>query len=218
MIRLAKKVVRGLCFVFAGAAVSLGVVVWFVCVAITFGVGVVYSFLTSSKEMVFATVAALLWVGAMALGCMYYEDKITDLKATHATQLKQEQERLEQVQDKLSIASDVLTVVFDEPWDPERLRMEEVEVSAYSSTKKQTDASPWKTASGQDVGPWTCGVSRDLRKTIPNGKRILFSGGGVAIRNDKMNARYVRSVDLWCPDETAAKAFGRKTTTTIWLD
>lgn len=218
MIRLAKKVVRVLCFVFAGAAVGLGAVVWFACVAIIFVAGFVYNFFANSKELVFAAVAALVWVGAMALGCIYYEDKITDLKAAHATQLKQEQERLEQVQDKLAIASDVLTVVFDEPWDPERLRMEEVEVSAYSSTKKQTDASPWKTASGQDVGPWTCGVSRDLRKTIPNGKHILFSGGGVAVRNDKMHVRYAKSVDLWCPDETAAKIFGRKITTIIWLE
>lgn len=121
----------------------------------------------------------------------------------------------------------ILSVVFGEPWDRDRLRTADgVTLSAYSSTRAQCDSTPHETASGSTVSTNCAATSRDL--PIPFDKVILVPGVGT-VRNEDTMGRYKtirgqrvpikKSVDLWMPDTKAARAFGVSENRTImWLE
>lgn len=124
--------------------------------------------------------------------------------------------KLEALQDRLTIAEDTLSLVFQAQWDPEKLHIEEVSVTAYASTPQQTDSTPWETANGDHVGPAGAAVSRDLAGLMD--QRVLLVDVGVVTVNDLMNRRHARALDLWVGSTKAARAFGAKTTTAIWME
>jgi 3D (Asp-Asp-Asp) domain-containing protein len=130
------------------------------------------------------------------------------------TRAKEENEILK---DKLEAQNDILSLVFQEEFDIERLVLDEVDVSAYSSDKNQCWGDPHETSTGTTVSTNCVATSRDL--PIPKGKHILAVSIGTLRNEDTMNQRYEKTIDIWMPDKKAAKAFGRKNKVTImWLE
>lgn len=87
-----------------------------------------------------------------------------------------------------------------------------VVITAYSSTRNQTDASPCITANGYNV------CSHNTENVIavnflPFGTRVkipeLF-GDQEFVVQDRMNARHAHRVDIWMTSRTRAKQFGVK--------
>ncbi|GEM_PF-3265331 len=83
-------------------------------------------------------------------------------------------------------------------------------VTAYSSTKDQTDSSPCITANGFNV----CEHGNEdvvAANFLPFGTRVQFPdhfGDREFIVQDRMNARYSNRVDIWMKSRGAAKQFG----------
>ena len=91
-----------------------------------------------------------------------------------------------------------------------------VTASAYTSTPNQTDSSPFITANGEHV--YWGGVAANIIDTngrnIPFGTKIMIPklfGDQIFTVNDRMNRRYKNNVDLWFPDISDAREFGRRT-------
>lgn len=80
-------------------------------------------------------------------------------------------------------------------------------VTAYSSTRSQTDNDPFTTASGARVAD---GII--AHNTLPFGTRVRFPeifGDRVFVVQDRMNRRYGGYIaDLWMPSYHAAKQWG----------
>ena len=86
-----------------------------------------------------------------------------------------------------------------------------VSASAYSSTKDQTDDSPFITASGTYVRDGIIAAN-----FLPFGTAVKIPeiyGDKIFIVEDRMNSRYWYNVDIWFPERSMAKDFGRKTVT-----
>lgn len=152
-----------------------------------------------------------LFIGIFAGACLVGGQWVRDYHRAEALETK-----LEQAQDRLTIAEDTLSLVFKKPWNPEKLRMEEVTVTAYSSTRGQTDDNPWETSTGEHVGPSGAALSRDL--PVPDGTTVLAVDIGTVIINDTTNRRCKKTLDIWVGSTQAARAFGRQTTTLLWLE
>lgn len=91
-----------------------------------------------------------------------------------------------------------------------------VVASAYTSTPYQTDSTPFITANGEHV--YWGGVAANIidanGRNIPFGTKIMIPklfGDQIFTVNDRMNRRYKNNVDLWFPDITDAREFGRRT-------
>lgn len=91
-----------------------------------------------------------------------------------------------------------------------------VTASAYTSTPYQTDSTPFITANGEHV--YWGGVAANIIDTngrnIPFGTKIMIPklfGDQIFTVNDRMNRRYKNNVDLWFPNITDAREFGRRT-------
>lgn len=91
-------------------------------------------------------------------------------------------------------------------------RSTNVVITAYSSTRDQTDASPCITANGYNV----CKNNREnviAANFLPFGTRVkipeLF-GDQEFVVQDRMNARYSNRVDIWMTSRARAKQFGVK--------
>lgn len=68
-------------------------------------------------------------------------------------------------------------------------------VSAYTASRRETDADPGRTATMERPIPgWTCAVSRDLAHWL--GGRVWIEGVGVRKVNDLMHSRHKRQVDV----------------------
>lgn len=76
--------------------------------------------------------------------------------------------------------------------------------SAYSSTAGQTDADPFTTASGMQVGPGIVAAN-----FLPLGTRLQWGEQELQVQ-DRLNARYNNAfmIDVWMPSQEAAFAFG----------
>lgn len=85
-------------------------------------------------------------------------------------------------------------------------------VTAYSSTKDQTDSSPCTTANGFDV----CANGAEnviAANFLPFGTKVQFPeyfGDRVFVVQDRMHRRFSNRVDIWMKTRTAAKQFGVK--------
>ena len=89
-----------------------------------------------------------------------------------------------------------------------KLRELYAQVSAYSSTKDQTDATPFVTASGTFVRDGVVASNY-----FPIGTLLRFpdySGDKVYRVEDRMNARYTKVIDIWMNERQTAKQFGRR--------
>jgi len=87
-------------------------------------------------------------------------------------------------------------------------RQIEVELTAYSSTKDQTDSTPFISASGKRVYDGIVAAN-----FLPFGTKIkipeLF-GDKIFTVDDRMNRRYQNRVDVWFADRESAIHFGIK--------
>jgi 3D (Asp-Asp-Asp) domain-containing protein len=85
-------------------------------------------------------------------------------------------------------------------------------ISAYTSTRDQTDATPFTTASGSTVREGTLAMNG-----VPFGTRVRIPdayGDRVFVVEDRMNARYGRNhADIWMTTRDAARRWGRRTHT-----
>jgi len=97
----------------------------------------------------------------------------------------------------------------------------EVTITAYNSTRAQTDGNPNVAAWNNRLDPNvpSVAVSRDLIPMgLGNGTKIYIKGlGGPYMVLDKMNSRFKRRVDLYFgKDVKAARQFGKTTATIYW--
>lgn len=99
----------------------------------------------------------------------------------------------------------------------------EVTMTAYSSEEAQTSGDPTVTATGEEVGPGTLAVSRDLLQSeLPYGTTVRVvevdsspnaCGGwvpGIILEvQDTMHPRMSNRVDIWVPTREEAIQWGR---------
>ena len=84
----------------------------------------------------------------------------------------------------------------------------DVEVSAYTARREETNIDPENTAIMQKPIPgWTIAVSQDLQFLL--GKRVYIEGFGVRYVNDLMNVRYTKTIDILVPTVAEARRIGR---------
>ncbi|PIR98703.1 MAG: hypothetical protein COT88_00075 [Candidatus Colwellbacteria bacterium CG10_big_fil_rev_8_21_14_0_10_41_28] len=91
-------------------------------------------------------------------------------------------------------------------YDPDVKRVVTVMVTAYSSTVRQTDSTPFITASGTTVRPGVVAAN-----WLPIGTKVripkLF-GDRVFVVEDRMHRRNDHKLDVWLESETEAFNFG----------
>jgi len=83
-----------------------------------------------------------------------------------------------------------------------------VPASAYSSTKDQTDHTPFITASGTHVREGVIAANFLLLGTVIKIPEIY--GDKTFVVEDRMNSRYFYQIDVWFPTRAEAKEFGLK--------
>lgn len=80
-------------------------------------------------------------------------------------------------------------------------------ITGYQSLAKDTDDTPFITATGERVCPDGIAVSQDL--LVKNGGPLNFGdwvvieGIGLKKINDVMNKRHKKAIDIWCPNRAA---------------
>jgi 3D (Asp-Asp-Asp) domain-containing protein len=97
----------------------------------------------------------------------------------------------------------------------------EVTVTAYNSTRAQTDGTPHRAAWNNRLKPGmkAVAVSRDLIELgLDNQTEVWIDGFDGPYRVvDKMNRRYERRIDIYFgKDVAAAREFGRRTARIYW--
>ena len=97
----------------------------------------------------------------------------------------------------------------------------EVTVTAYNSTRAQTDGNPRRAAWNNRLHPDvpSIAVSRDLiPKGLGNQAEVWIEDlGGPYLVLDKMNRRFKRRIDIYFgKDVSAAREFGQRTATIYW--
>ncbi|GGN06726.1 hypothetical protein GCM10007092_22010 [Thermus composti] len=102
-----------------------------------------------------------------------------------------------------------------------------LEASAYTSSFRETDATPFITATGMRTRLGVLAVSRDLLKILPFGTKVRLKDLGsiygrgkgqfdylfrdrIFVVADVMNARWTKKLDVWLPDRALALKFGRR--------
>ena len=84
-------------------------------------------------------------------------------------------------------------------------------VTAYSPTKRETDSTPFVTASMERVTEGGVAVSRDLfDRGWTFGKKVYIKGHGVFVINDLMNERFEKRLDIFMLKTRQAWRFGKK--------
>ena len=134
-------------------------------------------------------------------------------------EIEAKQAIIDDLSTQLQVDNDVLQWVFEKQYDRDSIELTEVAVSAYPSTRDQTDDTPWQTADGSNVMVGQIAVSRDLiNKGVKFGSVVYLEGLGVFRVTDVMAPRWKNKVDIWCADRTACKVFGnRNHITMIWM-
>ncbi|WP_038048076.1 3D domain-containing protein [Thermus caliditerrae] len=102
-----------------------------------------------------------------------------------------------------------------------------LQATAYTSSVRETDATPFVTATGMRTRLGVLAVSPDLLKVLPYGTKVrlkdlgsvygrgrgqfdaLFQGR-VFVVADVMHPRMREKVDVWLPDRATALRFGRR--------
>ncbi|APD09560.1 MULTISPECIES: 3D domain-containing protein [Thermus] len=102
-----------------------------------------------------------------------------------------------------------------------------LQATAYTSSVRETDATPFVTATGMRTRLGVLAVSRDLLKVLPYGTKVrlrdlgsvygrgkgqfdyLFQGR-IFVVADVMHPRMREKVDVWLPDRATAVRFGRR--------
>ncbi|GAA6756902.1 3D domain-containing protein [Thermus thalpophilus] len=102
-----------------------------------------------------------------------------------------------------------------------------LQATAYTSSLRETDVTPFVTATGMRARLGVLAVSRDLLKVLPYGTKVrlrdlgsvygrgkgqfdyLFQGRLFVVA-DVMHPRMREKVDVWLPDRATAVRFGRR--------
>lgn len=110
---------------------------------------------------------------------------------------------------------------------PARPQVLVLQGTAYTSSVRETDATPFVTATGMRTRLGVLAVSPDLLKVLPYGTKVrlkdlgsvygrgrgqfdaLFQGR-VFVVADVMHPRMREKVDVWLPDRATALRFGRR--------
>ncbi len=91
-----------------------------------------------------------------------------------------------------------------------------VVVTGYTSCPRETDSTPFITASMTRVRPGCLALSRDLLRTFTRGAPfdfgdwVVLPGVGVFIVEDTMNARWRGRADIWFHERHDALHWGRR--------
>ena len=103
-----------------------------------------------------------------------------------------------------------------------------LEATAYTSSPRETDSTPYVTATGARTRLGILAVSRDLLKELPYGSLVKLEDLGrwqdgqdagrfnflfkdvLFVVEDTMNRRFKQRVDVWLPDRSLALKFGRR--------
>lgn len=90
-----------------------------------------------------------------------------------------------------------------------------INLSAYNSDVRQTDSTPFITASGRRCKPGTIALSRDLLTRYTEGAPFTFGDQVLLIKvygifdvDDSMASRWTMKGDIWKETETEANNFG----------
>lgn len=104
------------------------------------------------------------------------------------------------------IASDTKTSALDQTEPIKPVRIEKVDMTAYTSTVEECDADPFTTADGSTVADGIIATN-----FLPFGTKVripeLF-GDKVFVVHDRMNARYWYRIDIWMNNKKAMRQFG----------
>ena len=92
-----------------------------------------------------------------------------------------------------------------------------VTATAYTAVAEECDSTPEVTANMTPSRIGLLALSRDLLQSIPLGSRVIIPELGVFVACDKMNKRFKTSIDILHANKKAAKLFGKKKVTLIWL-
>ncbi|MFC1855243.1 hypothetical protein ACFL2A_01695 [Thermodesulfobacteriota bacterium] len=84
-----------------------------------------------------------------------------------------------------------------------------VDVTAYSPTKRETDSTPFTTASNKRVQEGYIAISRDLEQYLSFGDKVFIKDIGIFEVQDRMNRRWKKRVDLFFFDTKEARIFGK---------
>ncbi len=118
----------------------------------------------------------------------------------------------------------LLVAVFGLSW-AQAPRVMVLKATAYTSSVRETDSTPFITATGARTRIGIVAVSRDMLKVLPYGSKVTLedlgtpngSGKGrfnylfkdrVFIVEDTMHPRKRERIDVWLPDRSTAIRFG----------
>lgn len=96
-------------------------------------------------------------------------------------------------------------------------RFQLIQVTAYTSSRSETDSSPGLTASNTAPKLGTIALSRDLLRTFTPGApfdfgdKLLIPGVGVFEAHDTMHPRWKGKADIWFASQERARAWGHRT-------
>jgi 3D (Asp-Asp-Asp) domain-containing protein len=100
------------------------------------------------------------------------------------------------------------------------LQFRKIVLTGYTSSRRETDSTPFLTASMTRTRQGCLALSRDLLRTFtPDapydfGDYVLIPGVGVFIVEDTMHARWRNRGDIWFADRAAALRWGRRR---VWM-
>lgn len=89
-------------------------------------------------------------------------------------------------------------------------------VTAYSSSRDETDDTPFETASLSHVRYGIVAAN-----WLPLGTKLQIPeifGDKIFVVEDRMNQRYPNRVDVWMPSKQKAKQFGKKTAEIVIIE
>jgi 3D (Asp-Asp-Asp) domain-containing protein len=96
------------------------------------------------------------------------------------------------------------------------LRFHRLVVTGYTSCPRETDSTPFVTASMTRVRTGCLALSRDLLRTFTEGAPfdfgdwVVLPGIGIFIVEDTMNVRWKNRADIWFPNRRQALSWGRR--------
>ncbi|MCK4413244.1 MAG: 3D domain-containing protein [Candidatus Eisenbacteria sp.] len=98
----------------------------------------------------------------------------------------------------------------------DNLEFRKIVVTGYTSSRRETDSTPFLTASMTRVRQGCLALSRDLLRTFTPGAPfdfgdyVMLPGVGVFIVEDTMNARWRNRGDIWFADRSTALHWGHR--------
>ncbi len=140
----------------------------------------------------------------------------TDAAATSGTTVSPEGQSAADAAPVAEEAPPTALIVERLPQQGDTHRFMMVEVTGYTSDRRDTDANPEVTASSHKTRPGTIALSRDLLRTFTPGApfdfgdRVLIPGMGIYVIEDTMHPRWTHKADIWFGDLATARRWGHR--------